>query len=428
MRLIIQNYSKLANTQKKKTALKILEAGLRAAMPENSLKRFVKSKKIKIGKNVINLSKYDNIYLVAFGKAADSMAKTVNSIINIKRGFIVIPKGSKPVIKNKKFRVFRSGHPVPNQTSLLAAKTILKFLQKRKKKDYVIFLVSGGTSSLLALPDEISLSDKIQVTNQLLQSGATIQELNCVRKHLSKIKGGKLIENMQCDGASLVMSDVIDDDLSSIASGTTYYDNTTFSNAQKIIKKYNLQRKLPKKVLNRLRYGSLGKISETPKKPKIKHQIIASNHICIKAMSKKSKQLGKTVRTITLSGDVKYAASRLFSLLPKKENACVIFGGETTVHVMGKGKGGRNQELVLHILKKMKKTKQNFVAASLGTDGIDGNTKYAGAIIENIITTQNEINSYLKKNDSSSFFQKHRGLIKTGHTHTNLMDIGLILT
>ena len=175
------------------------------------------TKKIKIDGKKINLSKYANIYSVAFGKAGDSMTRSLNSIISIKSGIIVIPKGSKAKIKGKKFQIFNSSHPKPDKTSVKAAKEVMKFVENKKNNELIIFLVSGGGSSLLTMPDGITLNDKIHVTELLLKSGATIQEFNCIRKHLSKIKGGKLVENMNCDGISLIMSDVENDDASSIA-------------------------------------------------------------------------------------------------------------------------------------------------------------------------------------------------------------------
>jgi hydroxypyruvate reductase len=425
--MIIQNYSVLAKDLDIAKGLQILTAGLESAMPQKELKKVFNSDTIQIGKKRIKLSHYDSIHLVAFGKAANSMTKTVNSIVKIKNGIVVVPKGTKSLIKNNKFKIFKSGHPIPNQTSVNAAKSILKFVNQRETGEIVIFLVSGGSSALLALPDGITLNDKIKITKQLLVSGATIQEMNCVRKHLSQIKGGRLVKDLKCDAISLVMSDVLGDDLSSIASGTTYFDNTKFSDALKIIKKYRLQNKIPKSALTRLRLGSSAKIPETPKKLKIPHKIILTNNDCIKSMKNKSKQLGISFKTVCISGDVAKATSRLISYIPKKKNSCIIFGGETTVKVKGKGKGGRNQELVLRILEKTQKTHQNLIISSLGTDGIDGNTKYAGAITKNIQAKLIEIKSYLKNNNSNSFFKKYGGLIKTGYTHTNLMDIGIIL-
>ncbi len=330
-------------------------------------------------------------------------------------------------INNNKFKIFKSGHPIPDQTSVLAAKSIIKFLKQRKQGDLVIFLVSGGASALLALPDGITLHDKIKITKQLLASGATIDEINCIRKHLSKIKGGRLVNEIRCDAISLVMSDVLGDDLTSIASGTTYFDKSKYSDALKIIKKYRLQNKISKQILDRINQGVSGRIPETPKTTKIPHKIILRNKDCIKAMQNKSKKLGISNKTVLISGDVLNEASHLVSQIPKSKNSCILFGGESTVKVKGKGKGGRNQELVLRILEKIQKTKQNLIISSLGTDGIDGNTQYAGAITKNIQVPHKEIKSYLNKNNSMNFFKKYGGLIKTGYTHTNLMDIGIIL-
>ncbi len=425
--MIIQNYSALKKDSNFSKVLQILTAGLDSAMPQKELQKFFNSKEIRIGRKLVKLKNYESIYLVAFGKAANSMTNAVSSCVKIKKGIVVVPKGTKSIIKNKKFKTFKAGHPTPDKTSVYAAKSILKFLKKRNKGELVIFLVSGGTSALLALPDGIPLSDKVKVTKQLLVSGATIQEMNCIRKHLSQIKGGRLVQGIQCEAVSLIMSDILGDDLSSIASGTTYYDNTKFASALKIIKKYHLQNKIPKSVLDRLRLGASGKIPETPKKSKIPHHIILTNNECIKSMKNKSKQLGISSKTLIISGDVVKAASKLVLNITKKKNSCIIFGGETTVKVTGNGKGGRNQELVLRILEKIQKTKQDVIIAALGTDGIDGNTKYAGAIIKNITVKPKETESYLHKNNSNSFFKKYGGLIKTGYTHTNLMDIGLIL-
>jgi len=425
--MIIKNYNELATNFRKKNTLVILEDGLKCARPEKFLRKFVKPNKILIGKKSLNLSKYDNVFLVSFGKAADSMANIINSILKIKEGIVVFPKGSKSQIRRKKFRIFRTGHPIPNNSSIKAAKTIMEFLKKRKKNEFVIFLVSGGGSSLVSLPAGITLKEKSQVTKQLLKSGVTIQEFNCIRKHLSLIKGGMMTANLACDGIALVMSDVDNNDLSSISSGCTYYDKTTFKDALRIIEKYDLKKKIPKNVLKRLHNGSEGLVNETPKKSRIKNQIIAKNEDCLEIMAKKARQLGYNPKIVNITGNVNIAAKKLIKHIPKKKNSCIIFGGETTVKVTGKGKGGRNQELVLRILKDVQKTKQNLVISSLGTDGIDGNTKHAGAIAEKFLITNHKINTYLKKNDSNSFFKKYGGLIKTGLTNTNLMDIGIIL-
>jgi hydroxypyruvate reductase len=426
--MIIKNFKELSKNPKKKIALQILEAGLDAAKPQNSLKKLVYRNRIELGKTKIKLNDFANVYLVAFGKAADSMTSSVDSITKIKGGVIVIPKGSIPLVNSKKFKIFKSAHPLPDKTSVRAASAVLRFVKSKGKNDFIIFLVSGGSSALLSMPNGITLSEKISLTRQLLKSGATIQEINCIRKHLSQIKGGRLVENMQCKSVALVMSDVLGDDLSSIASGMTYYDKTTFNDALKILKKYNLQTKIPKNILKFLKHGSIGKIPETPKKSKIKHFIISNNSTCVKMMVKKSKELGISSKSITTLGDVRHVAKNLAKLAPKKKNSAIVFGGEPTVMVSGKGKGGRNQELVLRLLQNLQNSKQSFIIASIGTDGIDGNTKYAGAISENIVSGINDKMSFLKTNNSSCYFQKHGGLVKTGYTHTNLLDIGLIMT
>ena len=422
---MIKNFYVLADSQKKQECLEILEVGLQAANPENIISKYVTPEKIKINGKTINIAKYSNIYSVAFGKAADSMTRALNAIIPIKSGIIVIPKGSKSIIKGKKFQIFNSRHPEPDQTSVKAAKEVMKFIQNKKSDDLIIFLVSGGGSSLLAMPSGITLDDKIYVTKLLLKSGATIQEFNCVRKHLSKIKGGKLVENMKCHGLSLIMSDVEGDDLSSIASGTTYMDNTTFADALEILEKYKLKRKTPIEVLQVLEKGLENEV-ETPKKSKIENQVIANNKDCLKAMETVAKKKGYKVKTIQIFGDIKEAVKEILNNVSEGQKMCLIFGGETTVRVLGKGMGGRNQELVLRLLKNTQKSKK-MVIASMGTDGIDGNSLFAGAITENVKVDLDTMKEFLKNSDSGRFFQKQKGNIETGFTHTNLMDIGIIL-
>ena len=422
--MIIQNFEDLATSDKKKECLEILEAGLQAADPKNIISKFVTPKEIKIDSKIFNIENYSSIYTVAFGKAADSMTRALNAIIPIKSGIIVIPKGVKAKIKGKKFQIFNPRHPKPDQTSVKAAKEVMKYVQNKKSGELIIFLVSGGGSSLLAMPDDITLDDKIHVTNLLLKSGVTIQEVNCVRKHLSKIKGGKLVENMKCDGISLVMSDVEGDDLSSIASGTTYMDDTTYANALEILKKYKLRWRMPSEVLQVLENGLE---NEKPlKKSKIQNHIIANNNDCLKNMQKAAEKKGYKVIKIQLFGDIKEAVTKILENISESQKTCLIFGGETTVKVLGKGVGGRNQEIVLRILKNTQKFKK-ITIASMGTDGIDGNSIFAGAITENVRIDLSTMKEFLKNNDSGRFFQKQKGNIVTNFTHTNLMDIGVVL-
>jgi len=424
--MIIQNFEELAITEKKKDCLEILESGLQAANPKNIIPNYVTPNEIRINGKIFNIEKYSSIYTVAFGKAGDSMTRAINAIISIKSGIIVIPKGSKAKIKGKKFQIFNSGHPKPDKTSVKAAKEVMKFVNNKKNDELIIFLVSGGGSSLLAMPDEITLSDKVHVTELLLKSGATIQEFNCIRKHLSKIKGGKLVENMKCDGVSLIMSDVENDDLSSIASGTTYMDNTTYQNAVDIIEKYRLKRRIPIEVLQILGNGLHNQKTDTPKRAKIENYIIANNNNCLEAMEKTAITKGYKVIKMQIFGEIKENVKKILKNIPETQKTCLILGGEPTVKVLGKGQGGRNQELVLRILKNTQKLKK-ITIASIGTDGIDGNSNFAGAIIENIKVDLNIMKEFLKNSDSARFFEKQKGNIKTDFTHMNLMDIGVIL-
>lgn len=423
--MIIRNFDDLATTDKRKDCLEILESGLQAANPENIISKFVRPNQIKINGKIFNLEKYSNIYSVAFGKAGDSMTRALNAIIPIKSGIIVIPKGSKSMIKGKKFQIFNSRHPKPDQTSVKAAKEVMKFVQNKRSDELIIFLVSGGGSSLLAMPDDITLDDKVHVTNVLLKSGATIQEFNCIRKHLSKIKGGKLVEGMKCHGVGLVMSDVEGDDLSSIASGTTYMDDTTYADALEIMKKYKIRWKMPQEVLDLLEKGK-NEITETTKKTKIENFVIANNDDCLQAMKEKAETIGYKVCTIQLFGDIKDSVKKILEKISEDEETCIILGGETTTKVLGKGMGGRNQELVLRLLKNTQKLKKMTIA-SIDTDGIDGNSIFAGAITENVKVDLDVMKDFLKNSDSGRFFQKQKGNVVTNATHTNLMDIGVVL-
>jgi len=425
--MMIKNFNSLANTEVRKKALLILESGLSSAQPKNFLKSFVSKNHILLGKNQILLSNYKRIFVVAYGKAADSMAEYVSKKINVSQGIVVVPKYTNSSITSKRFKTFYSGHPLPDKESVRAGKAVREFVNNRSKRDFVLFLVSGGGSSLLALPDKITLSEKKHVTKLLLQCGATIDEFNCVRKHLSMIKGGKLVQNMNCDGCALVMSDVVSNDLSVISSGCTYNDNTTFSDAIKIITKYSLGKKLPKKVITHLKRG-LNTKTRQPNRLTIKNKIIATNRDCLDVMVLKSRRLGFTTKVYSpVKHDVSISAKKIVQMIPGKKNSCIIFGGEPTVQVKGKGKGGRNQELVLQILKLIQNSDHHVLVSSISTDGIDGNTTCSGALIENDSFGLQEISSYLENNDSYSFFKRHGGLIKTGPTHTNLMDVGLII-
>ena len=423
--MAILNSERLGRTKRTRDAVSILESGLAAADPASIIPRFVDHNTIRMSDHDIDLSEHGAVYTVAFGKAADSMSRAVARVLHVKSGMVVVPRDSKPATRSSRFRVYRTGHPKPDRQSVSAAKATVKFLSNRREDDFVLFLVSGGASSLLALPDGVTLSDKMHATGELLRCGAAIGEINCVRKHISGIKGGRLLSSMPCEGASLIMSDVGGDDPGTIASGTTHMDPTTFADALQVLEKYGLTGRVHHTVVDRLQSGADGSVPETPKTPVIPHRIIANNMTCVKAMAERAGALGYRTAVSQHFGDVSEVAGALAGAAPQK-GGCLVFGGEPTVRVLGRGRGGRNQELVLRVLRES--SHPGMVVASMGTDGIDGNTRSAGAMHEGPAADRPYIESCLAENDSHSYFERYGGLINTGHTGTNLLDIGVILS
>ena len=423
---MIKNPSKLPLSHNSRDILKILNEGIIASSPSQHLKKYISKNKIQFSTSKIDLKKFNNIFLIAVGKSAGTMAEYVSQKIKFNHGIVVVPKEVTPKLNKKTFEIINAGHPLPNRNSLKAGKNLVEFLNKTQKNDFVLFLISGGGSALSVYPNSISLRDKILVNQELIRSGANINEIACVRKHLSLIKGGRLTQNMNCKGISFVVSDVIGDDITSISSGMTSYDKSTFTDALKILKKFSLQHKLPNSTLSILKSGVNGNIPETPKKAIIKNTIILNNSTCLLKMKDKSKKLGyKTQLISNITGNLDQVTQMIASKAITSKNNCIIFGGEPTVNVIGNGKGGRNQELVLRLYEKLKHKKPDFTFASIGTDGIDGNTKFAGSIFSTKYNYDGR--SYLKNNDSSSFFKKFGGLIKTGITQNNVNDIGVII-
>ena len=423
---MIKNPSKLPLNHNSRDILKILNEGIITSSPSQHLKKYISKNKIQFSTSKIDLKKFNNIFLIAVGKSAGTMTEYVSQKIKFNHGIVVVPKEVTPKLNKKIFEIINAGHPLPNHNSLKAGKNLVEFLNKTQKNDFVLFLISGGGSALSVYPNSISLRDKILVNEELIRSGANINEIACVRKHLSLIKGGRLIQNMNCKGISFVVSDVIGDDITSISSGMTSYDKSTFTDALKILKKFSLQHTLSNSTLSVLKSGVNGNIPETPKKTVIKNTIILNNLTCLLKMKDKSKKLGyKTQLISNITGNLDQVTQMIASKAITSKNNCIIFGGEPTVNVIGNGKGGRNQELVLRLYEKLKHKKLDFTFASIGTDGIDGNTKFAGSIFSTKYNYDGR--SYLKNNDSSSFFKKFGGLIKTGITQNNVNDIGVII-
>lgn len=462
----------IAESDRRRDCISILEAGLAAADPAMFIPRYVKEDRICTpGPGAtVRLDDYSGVYTVAFGKAADSMTRAANGILQdrLSGGVITIPRGSRSAVRGRKFRIFNAGHPVPDKTSVRAAKESIKFLRARRRGELVIFLISGGGSSLLALPDGITLGQKVHMTNLLLRCGAPIREINTVRSALSGVKGGRLAGHLRCDAMSLIMSDVEGDDVASIASGPTYLGEAAggedgrrhdrYEAALGVITRYGLSRKADKAVIDYLCKGARARRDGPAESAgsgtgrMMGNYVIARNSDCLEAMVSAAKRLGygpSDSTPLQVFGDIKEAADAVYGEIPPDGRRCVVFGGEATVKVLGRGVGGRNQEMVLRLLKKSQRMRGaawqgrkrrggRLVIASAGTDGIDGNSINAGAIAENESVDIGLINDAIRNSDSGGFFGRRKrsesggamppSLIRTGPTHTNLMDIGVVLT
>ena len=402
---MIKNKTQLINLLGKdaEILLDIAEFTLKNLLPKKILQKEIKK---------INPKRYKKIVIFAIGKAAKTMARATQVALNI---------------KNIKTLLADEGHPFPNKAGIQKTKKIITTTQSLTKNDLAIVLLSGGGSAMFVQPvNKITLEEKIDLTKQLLRSGANIQEINTVRKHLSQVKGGnfaKLLYPAQVK--CFVISDVIGNDLSVIASGPLSPDPSTFKNALNILKKYKI--KAAKNIEEHLKNGLKDKELETPKSKakffkNITIKILSDHNLSANLAEKRAKQLKLKAKIIStsLSGESREIAKKLVK--NQKTTRLLIATGETTVTCKGTGHGGRNQEFVLAALPHLK----NQTILSIGTDGVDGicPEKIAGAIANK---KHLKIKAFLDNNDSYTFFKKTGGLIKTGPTGTNVGDLILLL-
>ncbi len=380
------------------------------------------------------------------GKASGLMAQTLEELLgaaNIETG-LVVDKSDPAEFHTQKIKIIQAGHPIPDSRGMNAAREMIHLKQKYAINHYdtVLCLLSGGGSSLLPLPMEgISLADKQQVTRQLLACGADIYEINSVRKHLSLIKGGRLAQHFApAKVISLILSDVLGNDLSVIASGITFPDPSTFSDAYTVLKKYDTLAKIPANVLKTLDLGRRGKIEETPKSlDNVKNYIIGDLHLALTAMDKKAKALGfrPKILSSSQSGDTetvaKQRAGEIRAGIYADFNALII-GGETTPRLPARpGKGGRNQHYAALTPLLMEGYPREWVLVSMGTDGSDFLPDVAGAIVDShsLDTFRIKVPDYksmLEDFDSYTLLKKAgKSLIITGNTHTNVGDVMVYL-
>jgi len=426
----------------------IINAALKAVDPAEAIRKVVKKEgnDLIVAGKAYNLEKYRRVIVIGGGKAGAPMAAAVEEIlgeriakgwVNVKEGYILEPSPTRITIN-------QAGHPTPNESGLEGARKILELALEAKEEDLVITLISGGGSALMPLPAEgITLEDKKIATSLLLKCGATINEINALRKHISALKGGQLAKAAYpATVISLILSDVIGSPLDTIASGPTAPDSTTFADAWKVMEKYDLLTEMPPRIVERIKRGMEGEIPETPKPgdrifERVQNVIIGDNYIAATAALEEAKKLGYNAMLLTtfLEGEAREVAKAVAALgkevafrgIPIPPPACLILGGETTVTIKGKGKGGRNQELALAAAIALEGW-ERVTVVTLATDGTDGPTDAAGAIVDGTTTRKAAERglsplAYLQNNDSYTFFQALGDLLITGPTNTNVNDL-----
>jgi glycerate-2-kinase len=406
----------------------------------------VKRSELQIGALSFKLSEFRRVLVIGGGKATAGMALEIEKILDgwITGGSVNIPAYTKPWPKGKQIKFNPASHPVPSEDGVRGVKNMLRLVGQPSADDLVICLISGGGSALMPLPSTgIPLSDKQKTTSLLLKSGAKIDEINAVRKHLSDFKGGRLAEKLHpATLLSLIISDVVGDMLESIASGPTVPDDTTYGDAYTILQEHGLWRTVPSSVRKRIQKGKEGKLPETPKGSsgifkRVHNILVGTSKESCEAAAEALKKRGyhSMILSSRLQGESREVGKVLASVcvnihenqLPVAPPAAVVAGGETTVTVHGKGRGGRNQELVLSAASSIRGI-PGILVASIGTDGVDGPTDAAGAVadgttVERGLKKGMDTDTFLRENDSYSLFNKLNDLIITGPTGTNVNDI-----
>ena len=438
-----------SNTKIKGILKALLQSSLKAADPGHAMEQLIRRKghHLSVNGRQYDLSQYQRVVCAGAGKASAHMAQTLERILGryLEGGIVIVKDGYGA--QTPHVQIVEANHPLPDARGVRATKQILKLVRSLTTKDLLIVLLSGGASSLLCAPAPgLTLTDKRRTTNLLMRSGADIHELNIVRKHLSAIKGGQLAQVTSAKILTVIMSDVMGDDLATIGSGPTVPDPTTFQEAKTILEQYEIWDHVPVNVRKHLEQGIKGPVPETWKSQgrlssRYQSITLANNQTAIAGITKKAKQLGLRPHLLDspLQGEAKDLGTILGAMAkdmrefgnPVRPPACLIAGGEPTVTVTGKGKGGRVQECVLAAAQELSGL-TNVVVAGFGTDGTDGPTDVAGAMVdgktvERAKKKQISIQTMLERHDSHTFINQVGGHIITGPTHTNVNDIYLII-
>ena len=416
-------------------ATAIFRAALRAADPYGAVVRH-------LGRR--DYARFRHVYVIGAGKAGAPMARAAERALGraITGGLVNVKYGH--VAKLRRVELNECGHPIPDERGVAGAERIAKIAAAAGEGDLLLCLVSGGASALLPLPaPPITLTEKQEVTRLLLASGADIHEINAVRKHLSAIKGGQLARlAWPAQVETVLISDVIGDDLDVIGSGPTAPDSSTFAMAAGVLDRYRIREKVPAAVRARIEQGVAGAVTETPKAgdrlfTRVRNTIVGGNRLALDAAARRARELG--YRTLVMSSGIAGEAREIAHMhaaiareiaergRPVKPPACVISGGETTVTLRGNGRGGRNQEFALAAALDIAGLDQ-VVILSAGTDGTDGPTDAAGAFADGgTLRRKPEARSYLDANDSYHYFEALGDLMITGPTNTNVADVRIML-
>jgi glycerate 2-kinase len=431
-------------------ALKIFRAALDASDPAGAVLRHlrVSGDSLVAGPRKYALSSFHRVFVIGAGKAGAVMAQAIERLLGrgIDAGLINVKYGH--VAKLRRIELNECGHPVPDAAGVRGAERIAAIADGAGERDLVICLISGGASALMPSPaPPVTLEEKQAVTKLLLASGANIHEINAVRKHISQLKGGQLARRASpATVLSLLLSDVIGDDLDVIGSGPTAPDASTFSTARAVLEKYGLLEKTPQAVRERIECGLRGEILDTPKRSdrifrRVQNLIVGSNALAVEAAAAKARELGlrPLVLSTRIEGETRDVARMHAAIAkeaaasgrPAKPPLCLISGGETTVTLRGGGLGGRNQEFVLAAAIDLAGSSE-IVVLSGGTDGTDGPTDAAGALAGGRTVSRAQAlgmdpADFLARNDSYHFFEPLGDLLKTGPTNTNVMDVRLLL-
>jgi len=448
---LLKNAESNQDREAREIAINALNAALEAADPEVIVKSKVKVKgnTLRVDSLSFNLDEFKHVFVVGGGKASGCMAETLEQILGdrIKQGVVNVPYACPPY-QTRRVKLQPASHPIPDVSGVKGASRMLDLVSHVEEDDLIVCLLSGGGSSLMPQPvGGVSLQDKRRVTDALLKSGATINEINTVRKHISGLKGGWLAKKAYpATVVNLILSDVVGDPLDSIASGPTVPDPTTFQDAVGILKHHGLWTKMPISVRNVLLKGERGLVPETPKSgdkafEKV-HNIVVGNTLTASQAAyhtMKDAGLNALLLTSRLEGEAREVGTMLASMAkeivssgnPVPKPAGILAGGETTVTVVGKGKGGRNQEIALGAALKISNL-DGVVVASISTDGVDGPTDAAGALADGkTLQRAHELGlnprKFLAENDSYTFFSKLGDLIFTGSTGTNVCDVSVIV-